>query len=137
VTQAKAQLIQAQAQMVNRIEARWRQRLHALQIQQDTLMQEVPTYVMPQDESRFHLNVGFVRLYNAAFRGHSPRPPAESDRTSARLSLSELTRTTVFNANVCQQWKTQALGWEAFYQQLQRGSEAWMPVQPDKAHKAK
>jgi hypothetical protein len=45
--------------------------------------------------------------------------PAESDREPAGISLAEIAETLAFNANICHQWRDQALGCRAFYRNLQ------------------
>ena len=90
----------------------------------------------PLDSVRFGVNLGFVRLYNAAFSGQSPRAATKSDRDPARISLAEIADTIAFNASVCRQWKEQALGWQAFYQQLQKGTKASGSLSPAHALKA-
>jgi hypothetical protein len=119
VASANAQLVQAQAQVVTQVEIRYRDRIKVVKEKGDTLIKEVPIYVTPQDSLRFGVNIGFVHLFNAASSGTPARPPAESDREPAGISLAEIAETLAFNANICHQWREQALGCRAFYRNLQ------------------
>jgi len=120
VATANAKLVQAQAQVVTKVEVRYRDRIKIVKEKGDTLIKEIPVYVTPQDTAHFGVNIGFVRLYNAAFSRIPAGAPAQSDREPARISLIDVARTTAFNATVCQQWQAQALGWRQFYRQLQK-----------------
>lgn len=119
---AQARLVQAQAKVVTRTEVRYRDRIKVVQEKGKSIAQAVPIYITQQDNARFGVNLGFVRLYNAAFTGIPASAPTESDREPAGLPLTTLAKTTAFNANVCWQWREQALGWRAFYRGLQ---EQW------------
>lgn len=115
---AQAKLANAQAQMVTKVEVRYRDRIRVVKEKGETIIKEVPIYVTEQDARRFGVNVGFVRVYNAAFTGKSAGTADESDRQPANFSLTELGEVSAFNANVCRQWREQALGWQRFYRQL-------------------
>ncbi|BBE09749.1 Uncharacterized protein MCB1EB_1588 [Mycoavidus cysteinexigens] len=52
-----------------------------------------------------------------AFAGHTVA--TEFDREPAYVSIAEIAEANAFNANVCYQWREQALGLKAFYKQLQ------------------
>jgi len=117
---ARAQLTQAQTQVVTQVEIRYRDRLKIVKEKGDTIIKEAPVYVTSEDSARFGVNIGFVRSYNAAFSGIAPRPPAESDRRPAGLPLTEIAQTNAFNASVCRQWREQALEWRQFYRLLQK-----------------
>ncbi len=122
IAAAQAQLTEAQAKVVTKVEVRYRDRIKVVKQKGDTIIREVPIYVTEQDTRRFGVNVGFVRVYNAAFTGEPAGAAAESDRQPAGLSLTELAEASAFNANICRQWREQALGWQRFYRKL-RGFE--------------
>ncbi len=75
---------------------------------------DVPIYVTQADTDHFGVNVGFVCHYNAAFANESAGPAAKSDREPASISLAEVAEVNAFNANVCLQWREQALGLKNF-----------------------
>ncbi len=116
---AQAQLAEAQAKVVIQTEIQYRDRIKIVKEKGETIIKEAPVYVTQADTDRFGVNVGFVRHYNAAFTGEPAGPPAEFDREPASISLAELAEVNAFNANVCWQWREQALGLRVFYQQLQ------------------
>ncbi len=119
VATAQAQLTEAQAKVVTKVEVQYRDRIKVVKEKGETIIREVPVYVTEQDASRFGVNVGFVRVYNAAFTGESAGSATEFDREPASLSLTELGEVSAFNAGVCRQWREQALGWRIFYRRLQ------------------
>ncbi|MCX8565742.1 MAG: hypothetical protein ON057_000469 [Glomeribacter sp. 1016415] len=90
----------------------------------DTLIKEMPIYVTQADTNHFGVNVGFVRHYNAAFSGEPAGHPTEFDRRPPGIPLAEIAEVNAFNANICWQWREQALGLKAFYQQLQQTHNA-------------
>ncbi len=116
---AHAQLIEAQAKVVIQTEVQYRERIKIVKEKGETIIKEVPIYVTQTDTDRFDVNIGFVRHYNAAFTGELAGPPAELDRRPTGISLAELAEVNAFNANICWQWREQALGLKAFYKQLQ------------------
>ncbi|KAG0276935.1 hypothetical protein BGZ96_003071 [Linnemannia gamsii] len=121
---AHAQLIEAQTKVIIQTEIQYRDRIKIVKEKGDTIIKEVPIYVNQADTEHFGVNVGFVRLYNAAFANEPAGPAAESDREPAGISLAEIAEVNAFNANVCLQWREQALGLRAFYRQLQNARAA-------------
>ncbi len=76
IATAQAQLTEAQAKVVTKVEVQYRDRIKVIKEKGDTIIKEVPVYVTEQDARRFGVNVGFVRLYNAAsLRASLPEPP--------------------------------------------------------------
>ncbi len=121
---AHAQLIEAQAKVVIQTEIQYRDRIKIVKEKGDTIIKEVPLYVTQADTTRFGINVGFVRHYNAAFANEPAGAPTHSDREPAGIPLAELAEVNAYNANVCWQWREQALGLRAFYRQLQNAQTA-------------
>ncbi|BBE08563.1 Uncharacterized protein MCB1EB_0402 [Mycoavidus cysteinexigens] len=120
LTMAHAQLIEAQAKVVVQTEIQYRDRIKIVKEKSDTIIKEVPIYVTQVDTEHFGINVGFVRHYNAAFANESAGFATEFDRQPSGISIAEIAEVNAFNANVCWQWREQALGLRAFYQQLQQ-----------------
>ncbi len=119
LTTTHAQLIEAQAKVVIQTEIQYCDRIKIVKEKGDTIIKEVPIYVTQADTNHFGVNVGFVRHYNAAFTGEPAGVTTKLDREPASISLTELAEVNAFNANVCWQWREQALGLKAFYRQLQ------------------
>ncbi len=115
---AQAKLTDAQAKVVIQTEIQYRDRIKILKEKGETIIKGVPVYVTQADTNHFSVNVGFVRHYNAAFTNEPAGPAAKSDREPASIPLAEIAETNAFNANICQQWREQALGLRAFYRQL-------------------
>ncbi|MCX8566815.1 MAG: hypothetical protein ON057_001542 [Glomeribacter sp. 1016415] len=121
---AHAQLIETQAKVVIQTEIQFRERIKIVKEKGDTIIKEVPIYVTQADTDRFGVNVGFVRHYNAAFANEPAGSPAEPDRKPTGISLAEIAEVNAYNANICWQWREQALGLRAFYRQLQNAQTA-------------
>ncbi len=121
---AHAQLIEAQTKVVIQTEIQYRDRIKIVKEKGDTIIKEVPIYVTQADTDRFGVNVGFVRHYNAAFSNKPAGTAAKFDRRPTGIPLAEIAETNTFNANVCWQWREQALGLRTFYKQLQQTYKA-------------
>ncbi|BBE09776.1 Uncharacterized protein MCB1EB_1615 [Mycoavidus cysteinexigens] len=119
IATATAQLAEAQAKVVIQTEIQYRDRIKIVKEKGETIIKEVPVYVTQADTHHFGVNVGFVRHYNSAFTGELAGVATELDRRPAGISLAELAEVNAYNASVCWQWREQALGLRAFYQQLQ------------------
>ncbi len=119
LTMAYAQLIEAQAKVVIQTEIQYRERIKIVKEKGDTIIKEVPIYVTEADTTRFGVNVGFVRHYNATFANEPAGLATEFDRRPAGISIAEIAEVNAFNANVCLRWREQALGLKTFYRQLQ------------------
>ncbi len=117
---AHAQLIEAQAKVVIQTEIQFHDRIKIVKEKGDIIIKEVPIYVTQADTDRFGVNVGFVHHYNAAFANEPAGVTAESDREPTSVSLAELAKINAFNANICWQWREQALRLKDFYRQLQQ-----------------
>jgi hypothetical protein len=126
IATAQAKLAEAQAKVVIQTEVQYRDRIKIVKEKGDTIIKEIPIYVTQADTSRFGVNVGYVRHYNATFTGELAGAAAESDRRPAGISLAEIAEANAFNANVCWQWREQALGLREFYRQLQLHT-LWSP----------
>ncbi|MCX8565492.1 MAG: hypothetical protein ON057_000219 [Glomeribacter sp. 1016415] len=120
IATATAQLAEAQAEVVIQTEIQYRDRIKIVKEKGDTIIKEVPVYVTQADTERFGVNIGFVRHYNSAFTGEPTGLATEFDRRPAGISLAEIAQVNAFNANICWQWREQALGLKAFYWQLQK-----------------
>ena len=120
IATAQAKLAEAQATVVIHTEIQYRDRIKIVKEKGETIIKEVPVYVTQTDNDHFGVNVGFVRLYNAAFAGEPAGAPTQSDRAPAGISLAEIAEVNAYNASVCLQWREQALGLRAFYKQLQQ-----------------
>ncbi|UUM20895.1 hypothetical protein [Mycoavidus sp. SF9855] len=120
---AHAQLTEAQTKVVIQTEIQYRERIKIVKEKGDTIIKEMPVYVTQADTANFGVNIGFVRHYNAAFSGEPAGAASDFDRESPGISLAELAEVNALNANVCWQWREQALGLRAFYGQLQQTRE--------------
>ncbi|BBE09680.1 Uncharacterized protein MCB1EB_1519 [Mycoavidus cysteinexigens] len=121
---AHAQLIEAQAKVVIQTEIQYRDRIKIVKEKGETIIKEVPIYVTQTDAANFGVNVGFVRHYNAAFSNEPAGAASELDRRPASVSLTEIAKVNAFNANICWQWREQAIGLKTFYRQLQNAQTA-------------
>ncbi|BBE09986.1 Uncharacterized protein MCB1EB_1825 [Mycoavidus cysteinexigens] len=124
VALAQAQLAEAQAKVVIQTEVQYRDRIKIVKEKGNTIIKEVPIYVNQADTDHFGVNVGFVRHYNAAFSNEPTGSPAEFNRKPAGVSLAEIAEINAFNANICWQWREQALGLRVFYRQLQQTQQS-------------
>lgn len=85
-----------------------------------TLIQKVPVYVTPAADRACVVNLGFVRLHDAAASGSPPALPGPSggplDAPSG-VQLSAVLGTVVGNYGVAYDWRAEALTWRIWYAQ--------------------
>jgi hypothetical protein len=104
-----------QAKVVTVTETKYRDRIKTVYLQGEKIESSIPIYVQPVDIGRFAVNVGFVRVLDAAWTGDAVGPAGDSDREPAGLPLDEVASVEVHNATSCRVWHEQALGWRDFY----------------------
>lgn len=116
-TQA-TRIAQAQVQVVHDTEIKYVDRIRAVYVKGEEIEKRIPEYVTPADAGRFGVNVGFVRVLDAAWGLQPAAAPAESDREPAAVPLGDLAANEVDNATACRVWREQALGVREFYERL-------------------
>lgn len=109
---------QAQFQVVQKTEIKYRDRIKTVYVQGEHIAKDVPMYVSAVDSARFGVNDGFVRLHDAAWAGEPAGAAVDSDREPAAVSLAQIAETDAYNATACRAWREQALGLRDFYAQL-------------------
>jgi hypothetical protein len=77
----------------------------AIAVRYRTIIQKVPTYVTAQDDLRYPLSVGFVRVHDAAALGVDPAaiplPAGQSDDARSTIAPSQLAGVIVGNYSAC------------------------------------
>jgi hypothetical protein len=94
-------------------------RLQTIYLKGTEIEKLVPVYINAEDNQHFGVNVGFVRVYNAAWHGETPGSAAESDRGSAGIPLSDVAGVDAHNATSCLAWREIAIGLRRHYAELQ------------------
>jgi hypothetical protein len=112
-------IVARQAKVVTVTETKYRDRIKTVYVQGEKIENSIPTYVQPVDLGRFAVNVGFVRVLDAAWAGSAVGPAGDSDREPAAIPLDEVGAVEVHNATSCRAWREQALGWREFYARQQ------------------
>ncbi|TWI65161.1 hypothetical protein IP91_02568 [Pseudoduganella lurida] len=105
----------AQQHVVVRTEIEYRDRIKTVYVRGEEIEKLVPVYVTRDDDRRFGVNAGFVRSYNAAWRGEPAGAADDADREPAGIPLSDVAEADAHNATACHAWREQALGWREFY----------------------
>jgi len=111
-------IAQAQVRVVMKTEIEYRDRIQKVYIKGAEIEKLVPVYVTRDDDSRFGVNAGFVRSYNAAWAGEPAGPADESDRDAAGVPLSEVAEVDTHNATACRAWRELAIGLREHYERL-------------------
>lgn len=122
---AAAQFEQAQADGF-RIGAQYAQRTVEIRTRTEWLTSRVRDYVTPADDARAVLNLGFVRLHDAAAAGVDPAPVTGADAAPSGVALSAATRTLVDNYGSCHLWRAQVIGLQDYVTAI-TGVPAWSP----------
>ncbi|WP_211441836.1 hypothetical protein [Collimonas humicola] len=117
--EADREVARANRAIAAKTEIIYRDRIQKIYIKGDEIEKQVPIYITEVDSSRFAVNAGFVRLYDAAWSGESAGPAAESDREPAGISLAEVAAVEAGNATSCRAWREIAVGLREYYAHLQ------------------
>lgn len=104
-----------QVKVVVQTEAVYRDRIQKIYLKGAQIENSIPDLVLPSDDDRYRVNIGFVRGLNAAWAGEPAGPTADIDREPADVPLSAVGRAEAHNATSCLAWREQALGWRVFY----------------------
>lgn len=120
--EADREAARANRAIATKTEVVYRDRIEKIYVNGDEIEKQVPIYITEVDSSRFTVNAGFVRLYDAAWSGESAGPATESDREPAGISLAQVAAVEAGNATSCRAWREVALGLRDYYSRLQ-GSE--------------
>lgn len=118
-----ARIQQAQIQVVEKTEIQYRDRIKTVYIQGETIERSVPLYITDNDNARYGVNSGFVRLYNAAWSNVPAEPATSADRAPTAIPLADIAAVDTFNATSCHAWREQAIGLKAFYMALQAAAK--------------
>ncbi len=118
---------QAQGKVVTVIQTEYKDRIQKIYVQGEKIETVIHDLVVPADDDRFGVNVGFVRAYNAAWSGDAPGPANDLDREPAAVPLSAVGSAETQNATTCRVWREQALGWRAFYASQQKAINGETP----------
>ncbi len=112
-------IVKAQTKVVTVTEVEYRDRIQKIYIKGAEIEKIVDHYVTRDDDQRFAVNAGFVRVHDAAWAGAAIGPTADTDREPADIPLSEVGQVETHNATSCLAWRDKALGWRAFYAKQQ------------------
>lgn len=67
----------------------------------NTIIKEVPVYVPAQADAACTVNLGFVRLHDAAAAGELTTPARDSDAAASSIALSTVATTVAANYQTC------------------------------------
>lgn len=109
-----------QFQVLEKTTIEYRDRIQTIYRQGETIEIATPIFIQPVDTERFGVNVGFVRLHDAAWSGADPGPAQDADRQPAAIPLDELSRINTHNASACRVWRDQALTLRTLYEDLRQ-----------------
>lgn len=75
--------------------------IKTIYVKGEAIEKQVPIYIAQEDNDRFAVNAGFVRLYDATWSGDDLEPAADSDREPAGVSLAQVAAVDAGNATSC------------------------------------
>ena len=76
-------------------------RIKYVKVAGKTITEYVPTYITKEVDRGCTINVGAVRLHNAAVQAIATGDPTELDATASGVALSQFTGTVVINYEIC------------------------------------
>lgn len=120
-------IVQAQAKVITVTQTVVQERIKKIYVQGEKIETVIHDLVVPGDDDRFRVNVGFVRAYNAAWAGAVDGPPNDFDREPAEVPLSAIASTEAKNATSARVWREQALCWRKFYADQQTAINGTAP----------
>lgn len=120
---ASIKLARAQQVVVNKTEIKYRDRIQTIYLNGDEIEKSVRNYISPAANAACTINLGFVRVHDAAWTSTAAGAASELDAEPASVSITETAETTAHNAKACLAWREQALGWREFYAGLREVSE--------------
>ncbi len=90
-----------QAQATVKVVTEYVDRIRVVREKGDTIIKEVPVYVPVQADAACTINLGFVRLHDAAAAGALPEPARDADAAAAGIALSAVAATVATNYQTC------------------------------------
>lgn len=121
---ATVKLVRAQQVVVTKVETKYRDRIKTIYLNGDDIEKSVRDYISPAANAACTINLGFVRVHDAAWTSTVTGAASESDGEPTGISLAETAETTAHNAKACLAWREQALGWREYYDNLKALIEA-------------
>jgi hypothetical protein len=82
-----------------------------------TIIEEVPTYVTAQADAHCTVPLGFIRVHDAAADGLPPVPlgSGRSADAPSGVAISSVAATVAGNYGLCNGFREQLMGWQAWY----------------------
>lgn len=108
-TVAVVKIKQAQADITAETDRAHTDAVEKIRIVTRTITKEVPVYVTQNDDHACSINVGFVRLHDAAAIGELPPSPSLTDGKASGIALSTVSATVVDNYGTCQETRQQLI----------------------------
>lgn len=90
-----------QAQTTVKVVTQYVDRVRVVREKGDTIVKEIPVYVPVQVDAACTINLGFVRLHDAAVVGELPEPARDADATASGIALSAVSGTVAANYQTC------------------------------------
>ncbi|MGZ9027390.1 MAG: hypothetical protein ACXW2U_08970 [Telluria sp.] len=114
-----AVIVKKQTEVQTSVQTKYVDRIKKIYVQGATIETSIPQFIHAPDTDRFGVNVGFVRVVDAAWSGNPAGSPEDSDRGPADIPLDDVAAVQAGNATSCHAWREQALGWREFYARQQ------------------
>lgn len=108
-------IVKKQVEVQTSVQIKYVDRIQKIYVQGATIETNIPTYIQPFDNDRYGVNVGFVRIIDAAWSGDPVGSADSSDREPAGIPLDEVASVQVGNATSCRIWREKVYGWRKFY----------------------
>lgn len=96
-----AAIRERQAEATIQVVTQYVDRVRVVRERGDTIIKEVPVYVLVQADAACTINRGFVRLHDTAAAGELPEPARDADAAAAGIALSAVAGTVAANYQTC------------------------------------
>src|SRR5450830_1474873 len=114
----------AQSLVVTKTQIKYADLIQRIYVQGTSNEKRIGEFVTDDDSKHFGVNVGFVRMHDAAWSGAAAGPADSADRGPASVSLADVTAVDVHNATSCLAWQRIAIGLRENYKALQEAAAA-------------
>ncbi|MFO1180672.1 hypothetical protein [Ottowia sp.] len=114
---------QKQAAATVKVVTEYVDRVRVVREKGDTIIKEVPVYVLVQADAACTINRGFVRLHDTAAAGELPELARDADAAPAGIALSAVAGTVAANYQICHENAEQLKALQAWVSEMGRSAE--------------
>lgn len=86
------------------------------------VVKQIPVYLGESSDSKCHLTLGWVRLYNSAVMSTLPGAPTESDATPSTVTATQVLSNAAGNYRTCNEVRRELIGLQTWAKRIRSSS---------------